>query len=285
MGKAAAQLDVSQPAISKVIADLEHALGVPLLDRNRRGVEPNIYGQALLRRGLVAFDELKQSIRDIEFLADPTTGEVRIGCPESIAATVLPQIMRRFSESYPGVVLHMDTRPSPTLKDPGLRDRKYDLFLTRLRMPVPDDHLMDDLNVEPLFDDPLVIAAGKHNRWARHRKLKLAQLIHDPWILAPPDTWNYAGLAVAFRALGLDMPKASMVTLSMPLVTNFLANGPFITAFPRSVVCFNSLQELPVGLPVRPWPVVILTVKNRTMIPVVELFVECAREVTKSIIR
>src|SRR5882757_5462976 len=76
MAKAAVQLGVSQPAVSKVVADLEHALGVRLLDRNRRGVEPTIYGQALLKRGLVAFDELKQSVRDIEFLADSTQGEV-----------------------------------------------------------------------------------------------------------------------------------------------------------------------------------------------------------------
>jgi molybdenum-dependent DNA-binding transcriptional regulator ModE len=64
MAKAAEQLGVSQPAISKVIGDLEHALGVRLLDRSRRGVEPTIYGNALLKRGLIAFDELKQSIKD-----------------------------------------------------------------------------------------------------------------------------------------------------------------------------------------------------------------------------
>src|SRR3954469_1986753 len=88
MGRAAEELGVSQPAVSKVIADLEHVLGVRLLDRNRRGVEPTIYGAALLKRGLVAFDELKQGVRDIEFLADTTSGQVRIQCPDTIAATV-----------------------------------------------------------------------------------------------------------------------------------------------------------------------------------------------------
>src|SRR5499426_4307779 len=92
MGKAAAQLGVSPPTVSEVIADLEHGLGVKLLDRSSQGVEPTIYGHALLKRGLAAFDELKQGIRDIEFLADPTTGEVRLGCPESISATILPTV-------------------------------------------------------------------------------------------------------------------------------------------------------------------------------------------------
>src|SRR5215472_14825010 len=68
MAKAAVQLGVSQPAVSKVVADLEHALGVRLFDRSPQGVEPTAFGRALLRRSLVAFDELKQSIRDIEFL-------------------------------------------------------------------------------------------------------------------------------------------------------------------------------------------------------------------------
>lgn len=76
MAKAARQLGVSHPAVSEVIADLEHALGVRLLDRSAKGVEATIYGDALLKRSVAVFDELKQSIRDIEFLSDATTGEV-----------------------------------------------------------------------------------------------------------------------------------------------------------------------------------------------------------------
>src|SRR5262245_36125343 len=79
MAKAAGELGISQPAVSDVIANLEHAIGVRLLDRGPQGVEPTKYGRALLKRSLAAFDELKQGIRDIEFLADPTKGELKIG--------------------------------------------------------------------------------------------------------------------------------------------------------------------------------------------------------------
>ena len=82
MGKAAQELGVSQPAVSEVIADLEHGLGVRLLDRGPQGVSATVYGVALERRSVAAFDELKQGIKDIEFLSDPTAGEIRIGCPE-----------------------------------------------------------------------------------------------------------------------------------------------------------------------------------------------------------
>jgi molybdenum-dependent DNA-binding transcriptional regulator ModE len=79
MAKAASELGVTQPAVSEVVAGLEQAFGVRLFDRSPRGVEPTIYGRALLKRGIAAFDELKQCISDIEFLADPTKGEVRLG--------------------------------------------------------------------------------------------------------------------------------------------------------------------------------------------------------------
>src|SRR5690242_1232190 len=78
MTKAAAQLGVSPPTVSEVIADLEHGVGVKLLERGPKGVEPTMYGRVFLKRGLAAFDELKQSIRDIEFLADPAKGELKI---------------------------------------------------------------------------------------------------------------------------------------------------------------------------------------------------------------
>jgi len=78
------------------------------------------------------------------------------------------------------------------------------------------------------------------------------------------------------------MPKVRLMTYSTSLVSHFLAKGSFITAYSRSVVRFNSLKELPIDLPVRPWPVAIVTLKNRTSSPIVDRFVECAREATKS---
>jgi molybdenum-dependent DNA-binding transcriptional regulator ModE len=77
MSKAARHLNTSQPNISKSIADLERALGVRLRDRHRQGIEPTDYGRALLSGGAAVFDELRQTVKNIEFLADPAAGEVR----------------------------------------------------------------------------------------------------------------------------------------------------------------------------------------------------------------
>jgi DNA-binding transcriptional LysR family regulator len=153
LAKAAVQLRVSQPAVSQVIADLEHALGARLFDRSSRGVEPTVYARALLARGRVAFDELRQAIRDIEFLSDSTAGELVIGYPVSLA-TLLPEMIARFSEKYPRVVMHTEIVPSPALRFGGLRERTHDLVLARMPTPLLPGYSVEDLNVEVLFDDP-----------------------------------------------------------------------------------------------------------------------------------
>src|SRR5882757_1560505 len=87
MSKAAALLNTTQPAISRSIAELERTIGVRLLERNPQGVEPTEYGRALLDGAVAVFDDLRQAAKKIEFLADPTAGEVRIGCTPILAAS------------------------------------------------------------------------------------------------------------------------------------------------------------------------------------------------------
>lgn len=286
MAKAATQLGISTPTVWEIIAELEHAVGVRLLDRSPKGVEPTRYGHALLRRTLIVFDELKQGIKDIELMADPSAGEVRIACPLGIAFSVMPYIIERFVKKYPRVILHFDevTADSTTRDFRGLRDRKYDLILGRGGMSLQvGESSADDLNIETLFDDRLVIVAGSRSKWAaRRRKIDLAELVGEPWIMQASQTGNFRLLSEAFQARGLAVPRASLVTLSMSVITHFLADGPFLTAIPRSVAKFSSLQVLRVELPASPWPVNIVTLKNRLLSAVTERFIECARDFTKS---
>ncbi|HWG05171.1 MAG TPA: LysR family transcriptional regulator [Beijerinckiaceae bacterium] len=286
MAKAAAQLGVTAPTVSEVVADLEHALGVKLLDRSTLGVVPTIYGKALLKGGRIAFDELKQSIRDIEFLANPTVGELRIMCDESICAAMLPSIIRRFTAQHPRVTFAVEAFDLQSYAT-TLRDRKFDLVLTRRPQPDVQNDPLQELKVEILFNDELVVAAGRETRLARRRKLELAELAGERWILTAPGTLNYELVAEAFRTQGLTLPQVSVSTFSVHLRTNLVASGEFITAFPRSVLRLHAdrfaLKELPVTLPARPWPVALLTLKHRTLSPIVERFIACAHEIGRSL--
>src|ERR1044072_8800497 len=130
MGKAAAVLNTGQPAISRAIADLEHALGVRLLDRHRQGVDPTEHGRALLDCGVAVFDDLRQGVKNIEFLSDPSTGEVRIGSTAFLAASFVSVVVDRLSRRYPRIVFHLATAPTGTLQR-ELSERNVDLLILR----------------------------------------------------------------------------------------------------------------------------------------------------------
>ncbi len=102
MAKAAADLAISQPSVSKAIAEVEHVLGLRLFDRGPKGIEPTAYGRALVKCGVAVFDELRQGVKKLEFLVDPAAGELRIGCNETLAAGFVSAIIERLSRQYPG---------------------------------------------------------------------------------------------------------------------------------------------------------------------------------------
>jgi DNA-binding transcriptional LysR family regulator len=286
MAKAARQISVSQPAISKSIADLEHTLAVRLLDRGPLGVEPTLYGSALVRRGLAVFDELRQAVGEFEFIANPTVGEVRIGCNESLSVALLPAVIERLSAQYPGVVVHVSQMSRAiTLEIQQLRERRVDLIIGRGIFPIPED----DLNAEVLFEEPLLIVAGVRSRWVRRRKLDLADLADAKWILFPPNEGPGPLVEQAFLKLGLALPRASVTTSSFHLRDALLTTGDYLTVVPACMLrVFNAkrlmVKTVPIDLGVQIRPVAVFTLKNRTLNPVAEIVIKCIREEAPSLL-
>ena len=285
MAKAAGELGITQPSVSDVIANLENALGARLFDRTSHGVEPTIYGHALLKRGLAAFDELKQGVKDIEFLSDPSSGELNIGCNEAFASILTPIIVP-FFRKYPRVTIRMDPSHNTGPQLPALRNRQCDLVVRHFQSSLLENNPAEELNVEILLNDRLVVAAGLRSPWARRRKIDLAELIEEPWILSAPDTWNHKIISEAFRARGVDLPRIRLVTLSLHVRADMVASGEYIATFPSSVTRFfaarSALKVLPIDLPAQPLPLGIVTLKNRTLNPVVERFIDHLRAFTKT---
>ena len=124
MSKASAELAISHPVVSKTISDLERTLGVRLFDRGSQGVELTDYGRALLECGVSVFDEMRRGLKRIEFLTDPNSGELRVGCPEITMAGLMPAIAERFSHRYPGIRLHVVLANTAMLQFQDLRERK-----------------------------------------------------------------------------------------------------------------------------------------------------------------
>jgi len=280
MRKAATVLNTSQPAISRSIAELENAIGVRLLDRDPKGVGPTAYGRALLDGGIAMFDELRQAVKNIEFLADPTAGEVRVGCPSPVAGGLLTAVIERLSGRYPRVRFHVVEGDVIALQR-EVHERNIDLAIGPVREPINDENLISEI----LFDDRLVVAAGAANKWLNHKRIKLSELLREPWIFPHAGTLASSSIAEAFLASGLVAPKATVSSNAARLTNNLLASGRFLSMFPESMIKFGPkhlpFKVLPVEMPKTPRPVVLFTLKNRTLSPVAQLFIDCVREIAK----
>jgi DNA-binding transcriptional LysR family regulator len=280
MGKAAQILNTTQPNISRSIGELEQALGVRLLDRHRQGIEPTEYGRALLDCGAAVFDDLRQGVKNIAFLADPTAGELRIGTTTFLAASFVSALVDRLSLRYPRIVYHLVTGYTETLHQ-ELAERNVDLLIIRGSGPIADPRY----DFEFLFDDSYVVAAGAQNQWGRRRRIEIAELVNELWVLPPPDSVIGSIVMDAFRASGLDYPPVSVVTDCPHMRISLLATGRFVTIFPASAFRFlakrSELKILPVELPTARRPNGVVTLKNRALSPVAKLFIDCAREVAK----
>lgn len=277
MSRAAKQLAMSHPVVSRSIGELEHTLGVRLLERHRNGAEPTAFGRALLERSQAAFDELRQSVRDIESLSDPGSGEVRLGTTVPLAASFLSAMIDRFGRRYPRIVCHVLTGETGALHL-HLRERKVDLLIAR------DFGAADEqLNFEFLFENPYVIAAGANNALARKRKLKLAELLTEEWALPPPESDVGSAVAAAFRQSGLQYPRVCVFAFAYEMRMKLLATGRYLTVLPSSVLRFPenhpSIRTLRVDFPIKSGPIGIIRLKNRVLNPAVRLLAECAREI------
>ena len=280
MGKAAQILNTTQPNVSRSIGALEQALGVRLLDRHRQGIEPTEYGRALLDCGVAVFDDLRQGVKNIAFLADPAAGELRIGTTTFLAASFVSALVDRLSRRYPRMVFHLVTGYTETLHR-ELAERNVDLLIIRGSGPIADPRY----DFEFLFDDSYVVAAGAQNQWGRRRRIEIAELVNELWVLPPPDSVIGSIVMDAFRTSGLDYPRVSVVTDCPHMRISLLATGRFVTIFPASAFRFlakrSELRILPVELPTARRPNGIVTLKNRALSPVAKLFIDCAREVAK----
>src|SRR3954465_1362685 len=281
MAKAAEHLSISQPVISKMIATLEQTLGVPLLERSRLGVEPTLYGKALLKRSIALCNDLRSGVDELQSLADPTMGELRIGSTEPVMAGLLPTIIDRLSRQYPKLALHVIEGEPPELQDRHLRNHDIDLMIGRLPNPTP----AADTDVQVLLHESGVVVAGLKNPWMRRRKIRLAELIHERWCLPPRDSFPGGWIANAFHASGLEVPRASVTVYSILMQTTLLSTGRFLSFLPATMLHFSakrlSMKVLPVEMPIQMWPIGIVTLKGRTPNPAQRLLVECAREIAR----
>jgi DNA-binding transcriptional LysR family regulator len=278
MAKAAAQLALSEPAVSRSISDLENTLGVSLIDRSSKGVEPTPCGRALIKRGVAVFDELRQGIREIETIKDPTIGEVHIGATSTIAEVgIVAAVIGQMSQKYPRINFHVvEATPERLLHE--LRERSLDLIILLRFDPVASNDIVSEM----LYEDRMVIVAAAENPWTRQSRVELVDLVDENWTLPELEHPVTSIVASAFRAIGCGAPRVTATAAPGRIRDTLLATGRFLTVVQESALHFGAtlpqFKVLPVELAIARGTTSILTLKRRALSPAARLFIEYLRE-------
>ena len=278
MSRAAARLAISEPAVSRAISDMERTLGVSLFDRSVRGVEPTQYGRALVKRGVAVFDELRLGIREIEFIKDPTIGDVHVGVSSTIAEVgIVAGVIHHMSRRYPRVNFHIiESTPDRLLRE--LQERNLDLIILLTFDPLVGKNVVSEM----LYEDRMVVVAAANNPWTRRHRIELADLVNEHWTLPEPGHPVASMVAKAFRAIGCEGPRVTATVAPGRTRDTLLATGRFLTVAPESALHFGAMLSSLKVLPVEPFmgggTTNIMTLKNQALSPAAQLLVEHLRE-------
>src|SRR5262249_521623 len=229
------------------------------------------------------FADLRQGGRGPESRWDPTAGEVRIATREPIAAGILPVVIGRLSRRYPRLSIYVTQSPIAMLQQSvpqyaDLRERKVDLVFGPVVKRVADD----DLTTEILFRQNIHVVAHARHPCPPPTRITLTD---RPWCLPPLASLLGLRCMEAFRSNGLDLPRRTVTSVSMQLQMGLVTTQSYLTMHPSSLVRFAgrrfAVKALPIKLAVEPRLIGIITLKNRTISPAAQVFVQAVREAAK----
>jgi DNA-binding transcriptional LysR family regulator len=228
------------------------------------------------------FDDLKQGIDEIDTLADPGRGIVRVGTSEQTPAELVSAVIMLLSPRYPRLAFSVTQAATTPLQSRDLRERSVDLVFGRLSLDRAEDE-DEDLSTEILFEDPYVVIAGEGSKWLRRRHVELDQLVDEPWFLnvSPVGT----EVISAFHAKGLEAPRQIVTSNSNQLKHALVASGQFLSVTSTSRMRLSGkrlgLWPLKVDMGIPSSRIGLVTLKGRTISPAAQLFIDGARKITK----
>jgi DNA-binding transcriptional LysR family regulator len=198
--EASRSLHVSQPALSKAIAELERELGVTLMSRSVRGVSLTAYGVALVKRASLVEQELRHALEDIEAIRGHADAQLNIGLTAVASSGPLPDAIAAFRTRFPNVALRgFELRPQQILE--GLREGRLDLGL----ISTNSGPGTGAFQWEPLFSTGMSLAVRAGHPLRRVRRLR--PLLDADWLVLDPIDDPGSPLASLMRLHRLDMPK------------------------------------------------------------------------------
>lgn len=248
--RAAEAASMTQPAASKLLAEMEDLLGVKLFERHARGVEPTWYGQVLVRRARAAMSEIGRAQEEIAALRSGRMGQASIGTVVNPGTTLVPQAIAEVKREFPDILIRVEMDYSRHLVA-KLLDGQLDIVIGRIMGPEG----AGELDFEPLADEPHSVIARAGHPLANRGTLQHVDLVRYGWVLPPADSVLRARLDSMFLEHGVQAPMNAIETSSLPVTTNLLRGSDLLTALPVDSVApliqAKLLTVLPIDLGVR----------------------------------
>ncbi|AJD49225.1 LysR family transcriptional regulator [Isoalcanivorax pacificus W11-5] len=229
--KAGEELGLSQPAVSKILHEVEADLGVQLFVRTSRGTHTTPFGEMLANQAKAVFAQLSQVEQEIHNAREGLSGHVSVGALIAGSAQVLPQAVVRLHRLAPGIRTSIREGTYRQLV-PALRQGELDMIVGRL----PAHRYREGLVVEPFYQEEIHFIVRPGHQALSLRQPDLAALRQWPWILPLPDTTLRQMLEAAFHDLNLELPVAPCESLSVIGNRCMLLETDYICAFPARVI-------------------------------------------------
>lgn len=275
--KAAAQVGMTQPAATRLLADLERLLGVRLFDRNARGVQPNAYGESLIRHSRMMLATLDHARDEINAISSGTTGRTCIGALLVAAPTLVPRGIVRFKQRQPNHTVQVREGTTAALL-PALWRGELDLVVGRVSNEVETA----GLKFEALYDEPMCVVARVGHPLGRRRTLKLTALAQEQWILPTPNSVYRRRLDDAFRQAGVEPPQRIVESLSILSNIMMVQETDMLAVMPGRVAAhyaeLGEIGMLPVKPPALSGPVGVITLIGRPLTPSAMDLIQALRE-------
>jgi DNA-binding transcriptional LysR family regulator len=281
---AAEATGMTQPAASKLLAELEATLGVALFTRHARGVEPTPYGALLVRHARNALTELAQAQEEIAALRSGLAGAVAMGTVITSATDLVPRAVARLKQRFPRIVVSIDVDFSEHLID-RLLDGSLDFVIARIH------HLphVAELAYDGLVENPHGVFARAGHPLARKRRVTLAELAQQDWVLPPPGNVLRDRLSVVFSEHGLTLPQQGVETASLPVITSLLGMSDMVSVLADEVVrpdvSAGRLAKLAIPLPLGLGAAGIVARRDHALSPPAQRLLEVLRETARSATR
>ncbi|HSV55181.1 MAG TPA: LysR substrate-binding domain-containing protein [Burkholderiaceae bacterium] len=266
LGRAAAAMNISQPAATKLLLQLEDAMGERLFERSARGMEPTSHGEVLIRYAKRVLTDFGSAREEMQALRSGLHGALRIGCVPGAVTELLAPALLEYRHRHPHVAVSVMVETSDVMLAQLVRG-DVDLILGRLT----EGHSADELSCIPLLNESLVVVVRAGHPVFALAAPTLQDLSAYAWILQPPGAPQRMRFEASLREAGIAARLSIVETASAIVTTALLEISDMAAVMPASLAAHYTrlgvLSVVPLNLPVRVPPICLITRVDRELTP------------------